>query len=102
MATSGSSHTTFGTSNIKYYILNINIIRHLQLFILADLGRLGPTQLKVLGHLLSDGRLFADLLHLLLALHVVAVGVGLCLSRPPVVEMSVVGQSYNTESNRLR
>ena len=72
-------------------------IRHLQFFVLAHLGRLRAAELKVLGDLLSDGRLLTDSLHLLLALHVVAVGVGLGLCCPPVVEMSVVRQSWEGE-----
>ena len=66
---------------------------HLDLLVLAHLIGLGTAQLEVLGDLLDDGLLLADLLGLLLALHVVrVVRVGLGLS---LVQISVVvRQSY--------
>ena len=92
------SHTSDLLHSLPFSLLGLGLladhIGHLQLFVLAHLGRLGAAELKVLGDLLSDGRLLADSLHLLLALHVVAVGVGLGLCCPPVVEMSVVRQSW--------
>ena len=66
---------------------------HLDLLVLAHLTGLGAAQLEVLGDLLDDGLLLADLLGLLLALHVVrVVRVGLGLS---LVQISVmVRQSW--------
>ena len=61
---------------------------HLDLLVLAHLTGLGAAQLEVLGDLLDDGLLLADLLGLLLALHVVrVVRVGLGLS---LVQISVM------------
>ena len=61
---------------------------HLDLLVLAHLIGLGTAQLEVLGDLLDDGLLLADLLGLLLALHIVGVvRVGLGLS---LVQISVM------------
>ena len=61
---------------------------HLDLLVLAHLIGLGTAQLEVLGDLLDDGLLLADLLGLFLALHIVGVvRVGLGLS---LVQISVM------------